>query len=118
MRCSSCFSGQPYEVKLSQVNVGGCNARIGSSCVSVIHSICLGSSHSYTNCLLPQPTEFNTCVFKLEVKNPVDPADMPHPMPNGTSYAAGPRRTMNVFRYRIDAVNSASTRNISVVPCR
>lgn len=45
-----------------------------------------------------QPTEFNTCVFKLEVKNPADPADMPDPMPTGTSYAAGPRRTMNVFR--------------------
>ncbi|CAM9658549.1 unnamed protein product [Ectocarpus sp. 6 AP-2014] len=43
------------------------------------------------------PTEFNTCVFKLEVKNPADPADMPDPMPTGTSYAAGPRRTMNVF---------------------
>lgn len=48
--------------------------------------------------LTPQPTEFNTCVFKLEVKNPSDPADMPDPMPKGTSYAAGPRRTMNVFR--------------------
>lgn len=47
----------------------------------------------------PQATEFNTCVFKLEVKNPSDPADMPDPMPKGTSYAAGPRRTMNVFRY-------------------
>ena len=47
----------------------------------------------------PQPTEFNTCVFKLEIKNPSDPADMPDPMPRGTSYAAGPRRTMNVFRY-------------------
>lgn len=46
-----------------------------------------------------QPTEFNTCVFKLEVKNPSDPADVPNPMPKGTSYAAGPRRTMNVFRY-------------------
>lgn len=46
-----------------------------------------------------QPTEFNTCVFKLEVKNPSNPADVPDPMPKGTSYAAGPRRTMNVFRY-------------------
>eukprot|EP00904_Undaria_pinnatifida_P009873 jgi/Undpi1/6015/HiC_scaffold_2.g01289.m1 len=44
-----------------------------------------------------EPTEFNTCVFKLEVKNPSDPADVPDPMPRGTSYAAGPRRTMNVF---------------------
>ncbi|CAN0033639.1 unnamed protein product, partial [Ectocarpus sp. 13 AM-2016] len=43
------------------------------------------------------PTEFNTCVFKLEVKNPADAADMPDSMPTGTSYAAGPRRTMNVF---------------------
>lgn len=47
----------------------------------------------------PQPTEFNTCVFKLEVKNPADPADVPNPLPKGTSFAAGPRRTMNVFRY-------------------
>eukprot|EP00903_Cladosiphon_okamuranus_P005518 g5496.t1 len=44
-----------------------------------------------------EPTEFNTCVFKLEVKNPSDPADVPNPLPKGTSYAAGPRRTMNVF---------------------
>jgi len=46
-----------------------------------------------------QSTEYNTCVFKLEVSNPSDPADVPNPMQKGTSYAAGPRRTMNVFRY-------------------
>lgn len=44
-----------------------------------------------------EATEFNTCVFKLEIKNPVNPADMPNPMPKGASYAAGPRRTLNIF---------------------
>lgn len=47
---------------------------------------------------LQAATEYNTCVFKLEVKNPSNPADVPDPLPKGTKYAPGPRRTMNVFR--------------------
>ncbi|CAM9179157.1 unnamed protein product [Choristocarpus tenellus] len=42
------------------------------------------------------PTEFNTAVFKLDVKNPLHPVN-PESLPKGTVFAAGPQRTMNVM---------------------
>ncbi|CAM9341335.1 unnamed protein product [Discosporangium mesarthrocarpum] len=42
------------------------------------------------------PTEFNTAVFKIDVKNPAHQAE-PAELPRGTAYAAGPRQTLNVF---------------------
>ncbi|CAN0467419.1 unnamed protein product [Ascophyllum nodosum] len=40
--------------------------------------------------LCDNPAEFNTCVFKLEVKHPASFEDMPDPLPKGTSMPPAP----------------------------